>query len=422
MDEQADRRIDILFFLCNFAGGGVEKKVLRLAAMLRDRGHVVAIAVCLPEDPLADGVASGIAVIPLRPLAVWEARLAAVRADPGAVGALLFPVLLPAKAPRMLPFLPALARVVAQRRPRSLFTAMPHMNVTAMLAKRAAGTDTRVVLSEVNVVRDKLETSREWMSRFVRPLLRREYGHADAIIAISDGVAEDLAAYTGLGRDRITTVYNPAVTPEILEKAEAPLDHPWFALGGPPVILGVGRYHPHKDFPTLVRAFAKVRAKRTSRLVILGDAAPGNKRDNYVAGLQALIGELRIEDDIDLPGFTVNPYQYMSRAAVFVLSSLREGFPNVLVEAMACGCPVVSTNCPHGPSEILDNGTFGRIVPMRDVEAMAEAIVRTLDSPLPSERLRARAFEFSADRAVERYEQILLDGLPGGEAEASAQR
>jgi glycosyltransferase involved in cell wall biosynthesis len=408
-----DGRIDILFVLFNFAGGGLEKKVLRLAAMLKDRGNTVAIAVCYPEGALGDRVAGGIEVIPLEKGPVWKARAAAVRADPGALGALLRPFLLPRKSPRMLPFLPSLARLLARRNPRSMFTAMPHMNVTAVLARRLAGADTRVVLSEINAVRDKLGSSREWMSRYVSPLMKRAYGRADAIIAVSDGVADDLADFTGLPRDRITTVYNPTVTPEILEKAGEPVDHPWFAPGGPPVILGVGRYHPNKDFPTLIRAFAKVRAGRPVRLVILGDAAPGKKRDKYLADIQALVAELGIGDDVDFPGFTINPYRYMSRAALFVLSSLREGFPNVLVEAMACGCPVVATDCPHGPPEILDNGTYGRIVPMRAVDAMAEAIARTLDAPISAERLKARASEFTAERAVERYERILLDGTPG---------
>lgn len=407
---QAKKQIDILFFLYNFAGGGVEKKALRLAAMLQDRGHCVAIAVCYPAGALAERVAAGIQVINLEKAPVWKARAAAVRADPGAFRVLLRPVLLPVSSPRMLPFLPSLARLLARRRPRSLFTAMPHMNVVAVLARKLAGTDTRVVLSEVNAVRDKLETASEWMLRFAAPLMKREYARADAVIAVSNGVAGDLADFTGLARNCITTVYNPTVTPEILEKAKKPLDHPWFAPGEPPVILGVGRYHPNKDFPTLIRAFAKVRAGRSARLVILGDAAPGKKRDKYLAHLDALIAELGIEDDIDFPGFTINPYRYMSRAALFVLSSLREGFPNVLVEALACGCPVVATDCPHGPPEILANGTFGRIVPMRAVDEMAEAIARTLDAPISSERLRARADEFTAERAVERYERILLSG------------
>jgi len=406
--EESDQIIDILFVLYNFAGGGVEKKVLRLAAMLSERGKTVAIAVCVREGDLAGSFADGISVIELEAVPMWRGRYAALHADPSAIPELLRPMLLTRKPPRVLRFLPSLAQLLRHRQPRSLFTAMPHNNIVAVLARRLSGANTRIVLSEINSVRDKLESSREWMSRFLQPLMRREYGQADAIIAVSDGVADDLAAFAGLARDHITTVYNPTVTPETLEKAKEPLEHPWFATGEPPVILGVGRYHPNKDFPTLIRAFAKVRAERAARLVILGDAAPGKKRDKYLAEITALIAELGVVDDIDLPGFTINPYRYMSRAAVFVLSSLREGFPNVLVEAMACGAPVVATNCPHGPPEILANGTFGRIVPMRDVDAMAEAMMQTLDAPISPERIRARALEFTAERAVERYEEILL--------------
>lgn len=408
--EPSARRIDVLFFLYNLAGGGLEKKFLRLATMLSERGRHIGIAVCVREGDLAERVADSISVIELESVPMWRARYAALQADLSALPALMRPMLLTRKPPRVLRFLPSLAQLLQRQSPRSLFTAMPHNNIVAVLAQRLSGANTRIVLSEINSVRDKLESSREWMSRFVQPLMSREYGRADAIIAVSDGVATDLAAFTGLARDRITTVYNPTVTPEIFEKAKEPLNHPWFGPGEPPVILGVGRYHPNKDFPSLIRAFAKVRTDRPVRLVILGDAATGKKRDRYIGDIDALVADLGIKDDIDFPGFTINPYRYMSRAGVFVLSSLREGFPNVLVEAMASGCPVVATNCPHGPPEILANGTFGRIVPMRDVDKMAEAISQTLDAPIPAERMRERALEFTADRALERYERILLNG------------
>ena len=406
--EQTGKQIDILFFLHNFAGGGLEKKVLRLAAMLKERNKHVVIAVCFPDGPLAGSVADGIPVINLEEVPVWKARAVAVRADPGAFGALLRPVLLSRKPPRMLPFLPSLAQLLVRRKPRSLFTAMPYMNVIAVLARGLAGTNTRVVLSEVDAVRDTMEGAREWKMRYLPPLMRREYGRADAVIAVSDGIADDLSTWTGLDRGHITTVYNPTVTTEIFDKASEPLEHPWFARGEPPVVLGVGRIDRKKDFATLIRAFAKVRARRTVRLVILGDASPGRKRDKYLAELAALITSLGVDDDVAFPGFTLNPYSYMRHAAVFVLSSLREGFPNVMVEAMASGCPVVATDCPHGPKEILANETFGPLVPIGDPERMAKAIAQTLDTPIASERLSARASEFSAERAVDHYQRILL--------------
>ena len=408
-EEHADRQIDVLFFLQNFAGGGLEKKVLRIAGMLRERNKHVAIAVCIPEGPLAGSVPEGVPVITLDEVPLWRARLAAMRADPGGYGALLRPVLLSRKPSRMLAFLPSLAELLVRRRPRALFTAMPYMNVIAVLARKLAGTGTRVVLSEIDAVRDTLEGAPGWKMRYLAPLMRREYGQADAVIAVSDGIADDLSDWTGLDRDRITTVYNPTVTPDILEKAAEPPAHPWFARGEPPVVLGVGRLDPKKDFATLIRAFAKVRASREAKLIILGDAPPGKKRDRYRAELAVLISNLGVDDDVAFPGFTLNPYSYMGHAAVFVLSSLREGFPNVMVEAMACGCPVVATDCPHGPREILAGETFGPLVPMGDPDRMAVAIARTLDDPIPRDRLIARASEFSAERAVDHYQRILLD-------------
>lgn len=409
--EQSDGLIDILFFLHNFAGGGVEKKVLRLAAMLQQRGKRVAIAICFPDGPLAESVADGIPVIPLQETPVWSARAAALRADPGAWKRMLRPVLLSRKPPRMLPFLPSLAKLLAEQKPHALFTAMPYMNVIAVLARTLAGTDTRVVLSEVDAVRDTMENAQEWKMRYLAPLMARAYAQADAVIAVSDGIADDLSDWTGLDRGHITTVYNPSVTPEIFDMASEPVDHPWFADGEPPVVLGVGRIDRKKDFETLIRAFAKVHAHRKVRLVILGDASPGRKRDKYISELNDLIASLGVANDVSFAGYTLNPYKFMRRAGVFVLSSLREGFPNVLVEAMASGCPVVATDCPHGPKEILAEGTFGPLVPVGDAEKMAKAISRMLDAPIASKALIARASEFSAERAVDHYQRILL-GAP----------
>jgi len=408
--EKSDQTVDILFFLQSFTGGGVEKKILRLAGMLKERGKRIAIAVCFPDGPLAGSVPDGIPLIHLEEVPVWKARVAALRAAPGAWNHLLRPVLLSRKSPRMLPFLPSLAQLLVRQKPRSLFTAMPYMNIVAVLAHALAGTGTRtrVVVSEVDALREKTEKARDWKMRYLPALMGCAYRRADAVIAISHGVADDLSSCTGLDRGHITTVYNPAFTPEIFQKAEAPVDHPWFAPGEPPVVLGVGRINRKKDFGTLIRAFAKVRAGRKARLVILGDTSPERKRDKYFAELENLVATLGVGDDVDFAGFTLNPYSYMRRSAVFVLSSVREGFGNVIVEAMACGCPVVVTDCPYGPSEIVADGTFGPLVPAGEPERMAEAIARTLDAPITPERLVERASEFSAERAVNQYQRILV--------------
>jgi glycosyltransferase involved in cell wall biosynthesis len=229
------------------------------------------------------------------------------------------------------------------------------------------------------------------------------YPKADAIVAVSEGVAEDVTRVTGISRDRITTIYNPVVTPELENLRHAPLDHPWFAPSSPPLILGVGKFKIQKDFPTLLRAFARVRAVRPARLLILGE---GRKR----AELENLARELGVANDVALPGFVPNPFPYMTRASLFVLSSAWEGLPGALVEALACGCPVVSTDCPSGPAEILAGGLYGPLVPVGNDTALAEAILSALDVPPDRDRLRARAALFSVDRATDRYLEVLLGG------------
>ena len=190
--------------------------------------------------------------------------------------------------------------------------------------------------------------------RLERLLLR----YADVVIANSRGAADDLVgAAPNLAPQVTRVIHNPVVWPELAEKAVEPVDHPWFQDSSLPVVLAAGRLVPVKDYPTLLEAFANVVLKvRLARLVVLGE---GPER----AALRLLVEDLGIEDAVDFPGFVSNPYSYMSRAKLFALSSLYEGSPNVLVQAMACGTPVVSTDCPSGPREILRDGALGRLGP-----------------------------------------------------------
>jgi glycosyltransferase involved in cell wall biosynthesis len=234
--------------------------------------------------------------------------------------------------------------------------------------------------------------------------MRRNYLQADAITAVSNGVADDIARSIGIPREAITTLYNPTITPDFAAKASQPVAHPWFADGAPPVLLAVGRTTFQKDFPTLLRAFARVRQDRPVRLAIVGEA-----NAKQTARLQDLAGELDVQDAFALLGYQPNPLPYMARAAALVLSSRYEGFPNVLLEAMACGTPVVSTDCPSGPSEILDGGAYGALVPVGDDAALAAAIGATLATPPDPARLRARASIFDYRTAIARYAAVLLD-------------
>jgi len=236
--------------------------------------------------------------------------------------------------------------------------------------------------------------------------VQRAYSGANAIIAVSNGVADDLSHYAGIPRERITTIYNPIVSPTLLSQAKALLDHPWFQPFAPPVVLGVGRLHEQKDFPTLLKAFACVRAKQEAHLMILGEADA--KRAQLLTELMTLATQLGIADDVALPGFVPNPFAYMARAAVFVLSSAWEGLPSVLIEALACGCPVVSTACPSGPVEILENGKYGPLVPVGDDVALADAILSVLHTPPNRDWLRTRGAIFSVDCAADQYLAMLL--------------
>jgi len=301
----------------------------------------------------------------------------------------------------------ALVRYLRRERPQALLADKDKVNRLALWARRLARVSTRIAVRLGINVSQNLATRGaidRWLQRFS---IRTFYRWADAIIVPSAGVADDLASLGRLPRDRIHVLPNPVVTPQLLANAQASLKHPWFAPGQPPVILGVGELSARKDFATLMRAFAQVHRTRPCRLMILG-------RGRQEAALRQLASELGVATDVDLAGFVSNPYTYMHRAAVFVLASRIEGFGNVLVEALAAGAPVVSTDCPSGPAEILDHGRFGTLVPVGDAPAMATAIIGTLDRP-PAASLRQAAIEpYRVDISARRYLSALqLPGIEG---------
>jgi glycosyltransferase involved in cell wall biosynthesis len=224
-------------------------------------------------------------------------------------------------------------------------------------------------------------------------------------------VADDMRKTLGVARDRVEVINNPVVHDRVAAQAKAPFEHEW--IGGPePLIVAAGRLEPQKNYPNLLRAFAMLRQTRPAKLMVLGK---GGELDR----LTALARELGVAEHVCFYGFCANPYAVMARADVFVLSSDWEGSPNVLVEAMFCGAPVVSTDCPSGPRETLDGGVFGPLVPMNDPEALSGALARTLDNPLPSEVTQARALEWSAKTSAAAYRKVLLPGWPAMAAEVA---
>jgi glycosyltransferase involved in cell wall biosynthesis len=395
-------------FFPTLAGGGLERMMLATAGALSERGYPVDVVVTAAEGPLAGLVPAGIRVVELRRGPVWLARARVLQAEPPGPGDPLTSLLLALKLPNRLPYLPGLVRYFREERPRAVFAAGLSANLLATWARALARSDARVVLSQRNTMSCVMTTWR-WKRRAFPALIRRNYLAADAIVAVSGGVADDLAAHFGISRNRITVVHNPVVSDDVSAQAAEAIDHPWFAPDAPPVVLSAGRLHTAKDHPTLIRAFARVRQARAARLLILGSGKNDEDTAHRRAELMRLAAELGIAEDVDLPGFVPNPFPYMARAAVFALSSLWEGFGNVLVEALSCGCPIVSTDCPSGPAEILDRGRYGRLVPVGDAAAMAEAILTTLSNPPDRDVLRARGAVFSVARAVDAYLDLLLD-------------
>src|SRR5512147_585407 len=285
-------------------------------------------------------------------------------------------------------------------RPQAILSLLNYPNVVLLLARLLSPGKTRFVVSVHNTVSvAAAQAGSKWV-RSVPRLMRRYFRKADGIVAVSFGVAEDVAAITGLPRDRITTIYNPIYRPELSALAEAEVEHSWLLNGNEPIVLGAGKLKPQKDFPTLLKAFAKVRAERSARLIILGTG-------DEEAGLRALASALGASDSVDYPACVRNPFAFYRRASVFVLSSVWEGLPTVLIEAMACGCPVVSTDCPSGPREILDGGRFGCLVPVGAPDAMADAILATMSEPPSRMELIERAKQFSLEQAIADYEAVM---------------
>jgi glycosyltransferase involved in cell wall biosynthesis len=294
----------------------------------------------------------------------------------------------------------SLYRYLKRSRPLSVMSFLNQSNLVLLLTAPLVPGPTRFIVNVRNHITTSAKQGKSRWMRSVPRLMKRFFPRADLILAPSQGVAEDVRNITGIAPDKFRVVYNPVYRPEITELSREALSHPWLADTDIPVIIAAGKLKPQKDFETLLRAFALVRSRREARLMILG-------RGPRQQALLELAEQLGVKDDFQLPGHVKNPYAYFGRAAVFVLSSAWEGLPNVLIEAMACGCPVVSTDCPSGPFEILDEGRVGKLVPVGNSEQMALAIAQTIDSPPMAEMMIERAGVFSYENSIACYEAVL---------------
>lgn len=300
---------------------------------------------------------------------------------------------------RQVPF--RLANYLRRSRPDVLLAAMWPLTGIAILSNRFAGSPSRVVVSEHSDLRYSAAVG-DFEKSALRVLGRYLYGQADAVVAVSSGVANSVTELTGLNRRKIHVIHNPIRTPS---RDILPADNPirlWWTEQRC-AILAIGALKPAKAFDILLHAVALLCSRGTNvRLVILGEGKERTK-------LEELIKELGLEENVRLAGFQKDPFPFLRLANLFVLSSRWEGLGNVIIEALACGTPVVSTNCPSGPAELLENGRFGTLTPVNDVPALAKAISEALDREPDRSTLIRRAATFSPAAAAAAYGALMFD-------------
>jgi glycosyltransferase involved in cell wall biosynthesis len=380
----------ISFFIPSLRGGGAERVFVNLVNEFSKRGFNVDLVLAQKEGPYLKDVSDKVNIVDL-------------------------------KSKRVLFSIFPLIKYLRKEKPRVTISSMEHCNIIAVLASKLSFSKAKTVVRVASTLSFSLKGTR-WHKRWLRKYgAMFFYRFADEIFANSKGSAEDLSKTLKISLERTTVIHNPLVVHEIKEKAKEENDHKWIKEKKLPVVLGVGRLNKAKDFPTLIKAFSEL--KREAKLIILGE---GEER----ISLEKLIKELNLEDSVDMPGFVRNPYVYMSNANVYVLSSKWEGSPNTMIEAMACGVPVVSTNCPSGPSEILDpvksindhgtrNGKYGELVPVGDAKKLAEKIDYVLSLSEEKrkkigERARKSVEErFSVEKVVDEYEKLYKELVKG---------
>lgn len=358
----------VALFMPSFGDGGVERMLVNLAGGLVARGVSVDFLVRSRAAPYLDRLDPRVRLI-----------------ETGHSG--------------MLTVQPAMCRYLRAAKPDFVLCGKDRAGRAALLARRLSGVPFQLVMRPGTTVSERVARRGAWKRWRAYRLIRKTYRPAAAVVGNSSGVVEDIAAIAGLPAERMHLIRNPVVTPDLAVLAAQPVDHPWLAAGAVPLVVGLGGLRRQKGFDTLLRAFALVRAERPCRLLILGD---GHLRGD----LERLAAELGVAADVALPGFDANPYRYLARAALFVLASRWEGSPNALTEALALGTPVVATDCPSGPREILAGGTIAPLVPVDDVAALAAAMSATLAAPGDAAARRAAVNEYTVETCAARYHAL----------------
>ncbi len=362
---EKSKELSILIF--SLHGGGLEKSILRLARVLSEQGIRVNLLVAKTSN------------------AVYSVPDELNFVDLGAskVVFILFPLM----------------RHIMKTKPRILFSAGTPLNTIAILSRLITGYPKHLVVGERNHLSSIVKYSSRLRDKF-RPLfVRFLYSFADMVLAVSKSVAEDVIEVGRLNEGKVRVVHNFFDVDQIVTQATSPTDVGWIDHPNVPILVSVGRMVPQKGYDSLLKAFCLLRKQRECRLIILGD---GKER----ASLENLAKELHISNDVYMPGFVLNPYAYIAKASLFVHSSLWDGLPGVLIEALACGTPIIATDSPGGASEILENGKYGTLVRSQDAAKLAEAMLIKLDKENDSEKLVERARFFSSQKILQEYMSV----------------
>jgi len=361
--------IKLAFFLPNLNGGGAEKVFVTLANNLATQDYQVDFVLADAVGPNLTSLQNNINLFNLNKKHVIASYL-------------------------------LLGSYLKTNKPDVVFSALSNANLAIILSRLIFYPQCSVVITQHtnwSQVMANMPTIKERITYWISKIL---YPFATRIVAISDQIKNEIQQMPSVRRENIYKIYNPVVSDEIIVQSRQKLPHQWFQNKKVPVFLSVGRLSPEKDLETLILAFQSVHNKIPGKLIILGE---GSERK----ALESLIQTLGLQEHVELPGFVSNPYAYMANSDVFVLSSLFEGLPTVLIEAMACGTTVVSTNCVSGPSEILQDGAFGSLVPIHDPAALANAMLYAAQHPANPKSLQARSEEFSVKKAVFEYKKLI---------------
>jgi glycosyltransferase involved in cell wall biosynthesis len=371
----------LAIFLPSLTGGGAERAMLNLARSFSQRGILVDLVLLSREGSYLDQVPPNVRIV-----------------DFG--------------GRKLMMSFHLLWNYLHQEKPNILMTTLDEPSLAALWIRALSRlikidrhvSNMPIIVNVQNNISTESQHSKRWKTRLMPLFAKLFFPWAEAIVPVSEGVGDDLI-HLGIPAEQVKVIHNPIVTPALFSQASEAIEHPWLTTGHVPLLVAVGRLTQQKDFATLLQAFAKARAIRPMKLIILGE---GELRSE----LEDLTKQLDLQEHVSLPGFVTNPFAYVARADLFVLSSLFEGLPTVLIEAMAMGTPVVATDCPSGPYEILQGGQYGPLVKMSSVNELASAILLRLDQPRNSEWLKQRASKYSIDESVNAYARLFALSKP----------